>query len=444
MIRIAINNPSPLGANLEKWGDYHFGLALAAALSAQGAQVTQRFWPEWDRDDGEDLVIVLRGKRSFRPPAGKLALMWVISHPATVTAEEMHRYDRVLVASETHYQMVRNDPGISVDIARQCTDTTVFRHSTAASDRRGVSFVANSRGVRREILNWAAEAGVRVDVTGRHWKALGLQHLVVRDYISNADLPAFYGATRLTLNDHWGDMSHYGYINNRIFDCLACGTPILTDHFPELRAVCGDGLLYAQDSVSFWEAYRTFLLRYPEVIENTARLWSEIGPRYSFAARAAQILDWAGARPAPRPRESASAPSGYRPVIDDLMARLRGAGIAREVQCLHMFPEPGHGAELFQTPELNYLSGGMHPGPWHLVMDPSLSSLADGTRDLILIDDLAWLTAAAPEEVTAFFAAAARKLSAGGMIVAPAAVSGLAGLEGRALMPLPGGYARVG
>lgn len=437
MIRIAIKNPSPLGPNLDKWGDYHFGLALAAALEARGAQVVQHFWPEWDRDDGEDVVIVLRGKRNYRPSPDKLSLMWVISHPATVLPDEMRQYSRVLVASETHYDMIRNDPSIDVDIARQCTDTSVFRQQTEVADRRGVSFVANSRGVRREILAWSQEAGTRVSIIGRHWKSLGLQNLVVRDYVSNAELPRFYGGTRLTLNDHWGDMSHYGYINNRIFDCLACGTPVLTDHFPELRAVCGDGLLYAHDSASFWDSYSQFLMRYPELIEKTNRLWDRIGRNYSFDARAEQILDWIGARAsAPAETRKTALPAEkpdptFTALIRSLVPKLRARGITREVQCLHVFPTVDHTAQLFRTPQLSYLSAGLGRGPWHLSLDPEMSCLADRHYDLIIFDDPAALERQPAATHARLLDAAGRKLLKNGIIVLPSNATSLPSLANR-------------
>lgn len=444
MIRIAIKNPSPLGPNLEKWGDYHFGLALAAALEARGAQVVQHFWPEWDRDDGEDIVIVLRGKRNYRPSPDKLSLMWIISHPATVLLDEMRQYNRVLVASETHYDMVRNDSSINVDIARQCTDTSIFRRQSDVAARRGVSFVANSRGVRRDILAWSQEAGTRISIIGRHWKSLGLQDLVVRDYVSNADLPTFYGTTRLTLNDHWGDMSHYGYINNRIFDCLACGTPILTDHFPELKAVCGDSLLYAHDAASFWEAYSRFLIRYPEVIEKTDQLWNGICRNYSFDARAEQILDWIGHGASEHKQTRTALPLTERldPVfaeaIPSFVSELRARGVAREVQCLHIFPTTDHTAQLFRSPGLSYLSAGLGRGPWHLALDPEMSCLADRHYDLIIFDDLKALENQPASVHAKILDSASRKLTRNGMVVLPSEASALPALTGRQSVPLNG------
>ena len=108
-MKIAIKNPAPLGKNLAKWGDYHFGLALQSALEAAGATVVMHFWPEWQRDEGEDVVLVLRGKQRYEPVQGKVHLLWVMSHPSTVATDEIDSYDLVYVAEDAQisYPVVR-------------------------------------------------------------------------------------------------------------------------------------------------------------------------------------------------------------------------------------------------------------------------------------------------------------------------------------------------
>jgi hypothetical protein len=79
-------------------------------------------------------------------------------------------------------------------VLRQCTDTTRFTapaDEAAILERRDVVFVANSRGVRRDILGWAIEAGFPPAIVGRHWGGLELGRLVKRDYVENDELPEF-------------------------------------------------------------------------------------------------------------------------------------------------------------------------------------------------------------------------------------------------------------
>lgn len=427
-MKIAIKNPAPIGPNLEKWGDYHFGLALAKSLEKLGASVVQHFWPNWDDDDGEDLVILLRGKRSYTPPPSKLSLVWIISHPGTIKYDEISKFDMVYVASETHYKAIGTLSGLTVDVARQCTDTSVFYADGQDHLRRDMSFVANSRGVRREVLSWAVEAKSPVQVIGRHWNGLGLGHLVKSQYIDNDALPDFYRRTRLTLNDHWSDMAHFGYINNRIFDCLACGTPILTDEFPELRAVCGDGLLYASDAASFGKAIEEYLLAYPDVLGRAQDLWRRIGSNYSFDARAAQIWDWATTTHSLRSSlcydESGTASPAIAPltsVVGQAVALLREAGVKREVQTLHLCPSPWGTSSLFANKDISYLSGGFGRGPWHVLMDEQMGVIANKHFDMIVIEPTPNLADLVGQDQAGFAKRLASKLSKDGVVVAPSA-----------------------
>ena len=44
------------------------------------------------------------------------------------------------------------------------------------------------------------------------------------------------------LNDHWDTMRAHGFVSNRIFDVLACGTPVISDHMDEIADLFGDAV----------------------------------------------------------------------------------------------------------------------------------------------------------------------------------------------------------
>ena len=113
----------------------------------------------------------------------------------------------------------------------------------------------------------------------------GLRRLVEQRYIENRELPLLYRQSCLSLNDHWTDMIYYGYINNRIFDCLFCGLPVLSDEFPELREVCGDGILYADNAISFVRSYRYAEEHYDELSARTAELGEKLRPNFTFRGK---------------------------------------------------------------------------------------------------------------------------------------------------------------
>lgn len=389
-MKIRIKNPAPLGPNLTKWGDYHFGQSLQAALERKGVTVRQDYWPNWSCGDDDSTILVLRGKRGYLPPPDFRSMMWVISHPATVTVEEVDSYDHVLVASDRHRRMLADTTQTPIDVMRQCTDTTIFT-PTVSSDsgmdaRRGIVFVANSRGVKRDMVRWAVDSGIRPRIHGRHWAGVGFGELVVSDYIPNPQLPEFYRSARLSLNDHWGDMAHFGVINNRIFDCLASGLPVLSDTFGELREVCGDSILHAGDAAEFADAIRQFTFEYPRLCEKTTELWQRIGRHYTFDARAEQIISMMDS-PLPRARVSSGKAKVDEVDTGFLVQACREGGKQGEIKLLHVGPTPGHMRQLFAAEGVGYLSGGFGDGPWHVDIGRNLDQIQNRSLDLVVLDD---------------------------------------------------------
>lgn len=452
-MRIAIKNPAPLGRNLTKWGDYHFGESLQKALAARGAEVVQHYWPEWEKDDDSDVVLVLRGKRDYVPPKGKISVLWVISHPATVSKAEIDRYSMVYVASETHrtllLEMASRTP---IEVLRQCTDQRMFCAeplSTSDRSRRDIVFVANSRGVRRDVVDWALKSGIQPAIVGRHWRDVGLSELVTKEYVENSDLPTFYRSARLSLNDHWGDMVHFGYINNRIFDCLACGLPVLSDDFPELRRICGNDILYARDAESFWSSIQTYLFNYPEILERTNRLWTRIGGDHSFDNRAKQLIDQlehlprkSSARRINKPGSVAGEnpdASGVHEVIDQASKMVQSIKAGTEMSLLHVGPTPVGTQTLAIRNDVNYLSAGITAGPWHVVLQEDAGQISENRFDLIFVQDAAHLTRL-PTGANVFLSALFRRVKVGGVFVVPASVEWKPDDSGETTAKLPEQY----
>jgi hypothetical protein len=387
-MRIGLRNPAEIGPSLATWGDYHFGCSLAAALGRAGVAVEQRFWPEWDQLGAVDACLTLRGKRARPPRPGVLNAIWIISHPAEVSPQELAAYDIVFTASETHRRML-GALGRPVHVLRQCTDTTLFATAGAAEDeiraRREVLFVGNSRGVRRPGIAALLAAGVPVAIVGRHWPAVGLAQHVREPYVDNRLLPALYRSCRLALNDHWCDMKYFGIINNRIFDCLATGTPVITDRFPELEALCGDGVLYWEDTQALAEAIAVYRSDYRGLIERTRRLWERIGSEHSFARRAEDF------RPAivGAPAAAGAAPgaaSALDPAIEAELRALRGADGGRRIHLLHLEPPADLRHALAARDDLDYVTAGRGVGPWLVDIADGFSALQPGKFQAIVAD----------------------------------------------------------
>ncbi|WP_404375290.1 glycosyltransferase [Vreelandella aquamarina] len=424
-MKIAIKNPSPLGPQLTKWGDYHFGLSLQQALEAKGVEVVQHYWPEWDKQEDEDAVLVLRGKRRYQPTGKTPAYLWVMSHPASVSPEEIALYTTVFVASDTHRQLLKGQITTPIERMRQCTDTTLFKRDERTLEesirqRRDIIFVANSRGVNRDMMRWAGEVSLYPALIGRHWKQAGLQSRVKQEYVDNHELPQLYQQSRMTLNDHWGDMHHYGIINNRIFDSLACGLPIMTDTFPELEALCGPSVLHVRNPADYLAAIRYYTYHYPELIERTWALWDKIGHDYSFDARAEQIIATIEQQPAtqsatvvdttPKPLHQ---PSPLPQWVDKEWNK------KAPCQLLHLDPTLAGIQALFAHPSINYLSAGLGNGPWHVPLETRCTHLAEDRFDMIVLEKLDALETLDESERQTFLNALSKRLKAGGKLLAP-------------------------
>ena len=155
------------------WGDFHFGASLQAALERLGVKVVQHFWPDWEKSEGEDAIIVLRGKRAFAPRRDQFSVLWVLSHPATVSVAEIDGFDLAYVGSSKHHGMLKDAVKSPLRVLRQCSDDTLFNLGPGPQEpRSGTIFVANSRGVLRNILRWALDAGVQPKLFGNQWRSL--------------------------------------------------------------------------------------------------------------------------------------------------------------------------------------------------------------------------------------------------------------------------------
>jgi len=294
-VRWLIKNPAPSDSRRTKWGDYHFGRSLTKYLERLGHEVETQYDPHWSDDASCDVVLVLRGKYAF-PTAGihegALRVMWNISHPADVDLDEYASYDLVFVASRTLAERLGPELTTPVLPLLQCTDLEEFSPpSDGDGARTDIIFIGNTRDAERPGVLWAIDYGIPLKIWGRGWSKWSAKEHVVGDYFPNEDLGQLYGRSRATLNDHWGDMREYGFINNRIFDALACELPVVSDWHEELHALFPTGILYYRDRSEFDSCMEELLLNYPQV-QNEARLASAfVRERFSFQQRARVLAE---------------------------------------------------------------------------------------------------------------------------------------------------------
>ncbi|MCP9889257.1 glycosyltransferase family 1 protein [Cyanobium sp. ATX 6A2] len=221
---------------LLRWGDYHFARELQLALHRLGVSSRLLFRDSYRRQPepaaGSGLL-VLRGK--FAPRNDWLAcssyahkVAWLISWPLAPTPGELARYDLLLVASLQDRARIA---AISGRPTHTLLQATAFGGRGRPQSVGGeLLFVGSYRGVERPTVADFTRAGLPLKLIGEGWDEVGLK--AAASTIANHELPRLYGQALAVLNDHHGAMADYGYLNNRVFDVLACGVPVITDAAP--------------------------------------------------------------------------------------------------------------------------------------------------------------------------------------------------------------------
>lgn len=271
-------------ADKAAWGDFHFAESLAAAIERLGHTAHIDFREGWTGRAiaDEDVVIVLRGLLPYAPRTGQMSFLWNISHPDQVPFEEYDRFTRVYVASESHAALLRHIVRPPVTALLQATDPDRFRPVEKAQGP-DLLFVGNSRGVARDIVRWAIEAGHPPEIHGGGWEGLVPPELVASANVDNRALGPLYASAGAVLNDHWPSMQAHGYVSNRLFDVVAAGGRAISDAVPLIAALFGDAVLQVDGPAALKRA----LLRPPQ--RDPARA-AGIAERHSFDQRAHTLV----------------------------------------------------------------------------------------------------------------------------------------------------------
>ncbi len=234
----------------EVWGDTHFAEGLKAALERLGHSARIDFRNQWygHSFETEDVVIVLRGLIAYEPKPGRLCFIWTISHPDQVDWAEYDRYSRVYAASASYAALLGTIVSPPVSTLLQATDPARFRPLDDPPDAPEVLFVGNSRGVDREVVSWAFEAGHPPEIYGGGWEGRVPPASVKAASIDNTALGGLYAGAGVVLNDHWPSMRAFGLLSNRLFDAVASGARVISDPVPSMAAVFGDAVHPVDDA----------------------------------------------------------------------------------------------------------------------------------------------------------------------------------------------------
>jgi len=249
--------PCPPRTAKRAWGDWYFGHSLGAALERLGCSVRYSY----RRDNvltraltrlarqvrRNEVELVIRGKRVWSSIPGKPCLAWIISQSDSVMADELRDYAHVFVASPDFLRRIAGDCA-SASLLYQCTDAGRFFPPGADGPRSRILFVGNRRDYApRDIVLKAIAEGHDIEVWGRGWEDVLSEDHYSGLHVENAELAGLYGRATAVLNDHTEEMRRDGFVSNRVYDVLACGTPLVTERmsglpegFPEALFLYGD------------------------------------------------------------------------------------------------------------------------------------------------------------------------------------------------------------
>lgn len=238
-LRWGIKLPSIPGPSGDNWGDTHLARSLAAALRELGQDVVsyRRGTHQSHASYLDDVVLGIRGLERIHPQAGKINVLWVISHPDDVTVDELQAFDLVFAASEKWSRQMTARSGRPVRVLRQAVDTRQLPSTDAPTgDGSRPVFVGGKYGDRRrQVVFDAMQAGIDFEVHGPGWEGLIPAPVLRSSYVPNHEVTAVYRSRGLVLADHWDDMAREGFIANRIFDAVGAGARVISDAVPGIE-----------------------------------------------------------------------------------------------------------------------------------------------------------------------------------------------------------------
>jgi hypothetical protein len=291
-LRWAIKIAAPAGRPGEAWGDTHFARGLADALRRLGQEVVIDSYSARDRPSTylDDVVLALRGPEPFSAQPGARSLLWVISHPDQITAQELEGFDAVFAGSSVWAKKAAQRFGREVTPLLQCTDPHRFR---PAGLPRGdeLVFVGTARGIARPSIVEPIRAGIPVDVYGPDWRGYIPASAIRGTGVPNEELPVLYESARAVLNDHWPAMQAEGFVSNRLYDVVAAGGRVISDHVEGIDDIFRGAALTYRNVSELIELLRGDLDAHFPAEDALAHIAARVREEHSFDARARTLLD---------------------------------------------------------------------------------------------------------------------------------------------------------
>ena len=236
-VRIHTSIPQP-AISLE-WGDLYLARENRYALQKDnircnisvGENTTRRL------SSIEDLGLNLRGIENIKPLNKQNFLNWFISHPESYEIKELVETDNIAVASKNFKPIIENMRSNYNKIKPLYIPqfSTIKPSNLSSAAICDFIFIGNTRNIFRKSVQYAIKCGLNLKVIGSGWEDYIDKKYILGKHVSNSELGFMYKNGRVALCDHWDDMKKFGFVSNRIYDCLSIGMPILTDYSKDIE-----------------------------------------------------------------------------------------------------------------------------------------------------------------------------------------------------------------
>jgi len=292
-MEIAFKIGVPSHDELQLWGDYHLAKAMAEELAKYGHTCEIHILPEWKdpNDSKRDIIIHLKGLSRYRPRGGPINVMWLISHPEKISIRELNRYDAILVASKKFALELKKKVKTPVYTLLQFASTRVMYPDPDPDHSCELLFLGNSRNVYRPIVRDLLPTQFDLHVWGSRWEGLIPRRYIRGRYFPYEKARRLYSSASIVLNDHWDSMRKYGFINNRVFDALACKAFVLSDYCTDMDALFSGCLVSYEGRQDLHDKIETYI-NCPEKREDIARKgYMRVVSEHTVAHRVEELME---------------------------------------------------------------------------------------------------------------------------------------------------------
>jgi hypothetical protein len=292
LLSFAIKMSAPSWEAAPRWGDLHFAEAIRRELERRGHRSTVLAFPEWD-DPAVlelDVALVLRGVRRHVPHPAQFNVLWSISHPEDLTPAECDGYDLVCVASRSFAERLHEQTATPVMVLEQATDPAVFHPDPREAYRHALVFVGNTRNVRRRLIGDLLPTKHDLAIYGGGWKGVVDPRHVAAEHVPNDALRHVYSSAGVVLNDHWDDMRAHGFISNRLYDAVACGALVVSDHVDGVEERFGGAVVTYETRAELHELIEHFLHAMDERAARAEAGRARVLAAHTFGHRVDELL----------------------------------------------------------------------------------------------------------------------------------------------------------